>query len=151
MLINYWNCHWCHVFRYMWNDGHYLLWQHITQVFHQDVENGLKLMPKLTFDHIKLNSFSSMHVNLAAQILSASMATVLREFSTPDTVGTALLFWLFKCTKYSWTSEEEKTFPSTIYINGWSPIRLAGRWISWLSLAVERKYTQPTREFHSKC
>ncbi|XP_015776465.1 PREDICTED: uncharacterized protein LOC107354492 [Acropora digitifera] len=47
--------------RYMWNDGHYLLWQHITQVFHQDVENGLKLMPKLTFDHIKLNSFSSMH------------------------------------------------------------------------------------------
>ena len=73
----------------MWNDGHYLLWQHITQVFHQYVENGLKLMPKPTFDHIKLNSFSSMHVNLAAQVLSASMATVLREFSTPDTVGTA--------------------------------------------------------------
>ena len=38
---------------------------------------------------IKLNSFSSMHVNLAAQVLSASMAIVLREFSTPDTVGTA--------------------------------------------------------------
>lgn len=46
-------------------------------------------MPKLTFDHIKLNSFSSMHVNLAAQVLSASMTIVLREFSTPDTVGTA--------------------------------------------------------------
>ena len=30
-----------------------------------------------------------MHVNLAAQVLSASMANVLREFSTPDTVGTA--------------------------------------------------------------
>ena len=53
------------------------------------MENGLRLMPKLTFDHIKLNSFSSMHVTLAAQVLSASMAVVLREFSTPDTVGTA--------------------------------------------------------------
>ena len=73
----------------MWNDGHYLLWHYITEVLHQDVENGLRLMPKLTFDHLKLNSFSSMDVNLAAQVLSASMANVLREYSTPDSVGTA--------------------------------------------------------------
>ena len=29
----------------MWNDGNYVLWQHIVQLFYQDVENGLKLMP----------------------------------------------------------------------------------------------------------
>jgi len=75
----------------MWNGGHYLLWQHIVQLFYQDLENGLKLVPRLTFDHIKLTSYSTMRVNLAAQVLSASVAAVLKEFSTPDTAGTAKL------------------------------------------------------------
>ena len=34
--------------RYMWNNGMYLLWQHITQMFFQDIDSGLKLLPKLT-------------------------------------------------------------------------------------------------------
>lgn len=55
--------------RYMWNDRNYVLWQHIVQLFYQDVENGLKLMPRLTYDHIKLNSYSTMRESLAAQQL----------------------------------------------------------------------------------
>ena len=68
----------------MWNDGNYALWQHIVQLFYQDVENGLKSMPRLTYDHIKLNSYSTMCVNLAAQILSATVAAVMKSFGPPD-------------------------------------------------------------------
>ena len=75
----------------MWNNGLFILWQHIAQLFYQDVENGLKLLPKLTYDHINVTSFSAMRVNLAAQVLSASVAAVLRSFSPPDTAGTAQL------------------------------------------------------------
>lgn len=81
--------------RYMWNDGHYLLWQHITQIFYQDAENGLKLLPRITYEHVKLNSYSSMRVSLAAQVLSASMAAVLRSFGPPGTAGTAKLCEMF--------------------------------------------------------
>lgn len=38
--------------RYMWNNGLFILWQHISQLFYQDVESGLKLLPKITYDHI---------------------------------------------------------------------------------------------------
>lgn len=77
--------------RYMWNDGMYLLWQHIAQLFYQDIDNGLKLLPKLTYEHINLNSYSVMRVNLAAQVLSASVASVLQSFGQPESHGTAKL------------------------------------------------------------
>ena len=77
--------------RYMWNDGHHILWQHITQMFFQDLDNGLKLLPKLTSEHINLNSYSVMRVNLAAQVLSASMAAVLETFGPPEAAATAKL------------------------------------------------------------
>ena len=38
----------------MWDGGHYVLWQHIVQMFYQDLESGLKLLPRITADHIKL-------------------------------------------------------------------------------------------------
>ena len=77
--------------RYMWNDGQHILWQHITQMFYQDLDNGLKLLPKLTSEHINLNSYSVMRVNLAAQVLSASMAAVLETFGPPEAAATAKL------------------------------------------------------------
>lgn len=77
--------------RYMWNDGHYILWQHFIQLFHQDLDNGLKLLPRLTYDHIKLSAYSTMRVNLAVQILSASVANVLKSFGPPDTIATSKL------------------------------------------------------------
>jgi len=96
----------------MWNGGHYLLWQHIVQLFYQDLENGLKLVPRLTFDHIKLTSYSTMRVNLAAQVLSASVAAVLKEFSAPDTAGTAKLCEMvdsfFDCLNVRSTQEHQR-------------------------------------------
>ena len=36
--------------RYMWNDGSFVLWSHITDLFYEDHNHGLHLLPKLTFD-----------------------------------------------------------------------------------------------------
>ena len=77
--------------RYMWNDGLYVLWQHIAEMFYQDADNGLKLLPKLTFEHVNLTAYSVMRVNLAAQVLSASVASVLKAFGPPEAEGTAKL------------------------------------------------------------
>lgn len=75
----------------MWNDGLFILWQHITHLFYQDMENGLKLLPRLTFEHINITSFSAMRVNLAAQVLSSSVAAVMKTYSPHDTAATAKL------------------------------------------------------------
>ena len=77
--------------RYMWDSGHYILWQHITDIFFQDVDNGLKLLPRLTYKHINLNAYSLMRVNLATQVLSASVPSVLKAFGPPEAAGTARL------------------------------------------------------------
>lgn len=60
--------------RYMWNDSD-IIWNHLTRLV--DDELALKLLPKLSTEHVKLNSYSSMRVRLATQILSDSVGKVL--------------------------------------------------------------------------
>ena len=73
----------------MWNNGLYIMWTHIAQMFYNDADNGLKLLPKITSDHINLTPYSVMRVNLAAQVLSASMAAVLKRFGPPEAAVTS--------------------------------------------------------------
>jgi len=98
--------------RYMWNDGQYVLWQHITALFYQDVDNGLKLLPRLTYEHVNLNAYSVMRVNLAAQVLSASVASVIKAFGPPDAAATAKLCEMvdnvFDCLNVRSTKEHER-------------------------------------------
>ena len=70
----------------MWN---YILWQHITEIFYRDIDSGLKLLPKLTYKHVNLDAYSVMRMNLAAQVLSASVAAVLKSFGQPKATATA--------------------------------------------------------------
>ena len=77
--------------RYMWNNGLYVLWQHITSMVYEDFDSGLKLLPRLTYEHVNLTAYSVMRVNLAAQVLSSTVATVLRSFGPPEAAGTAKL------------------------------------------------------------
>ena len=65
----------------MWNNGKYIVWRHISDLYHSDLESGLKLLPRLTNDHVKLTTYSKMKVRLAVQVLSYSVAAVLRKFS----------------------------------------------------------------------
>ena len=60
----------------MWN-GKELIWNYIAQLYHSDMEQALHQLPKLTPDHINLNSFSKM--NLDVQLLSKTVALALRR------------------------------------------------------------------------
>ena len=98
--------------RYMWNDGQYLLWQHITEIFYHDVDNGLKLLPRLSYEHVNLTPYSVMRVNLAAQVLSTSFAAVLKTFGPPETAATAKLCKMvdgfFDCLNVRNTTEHQR-------------------------------------------
>ena len=74
--------------RYMWNNGFFILWSHISRIYNQGLESGLKLVEKLSSDHIKLTSYSVMRVNLAAQVLSEQVGNVLNNFFPEDAQGT---------------------------------------------------------------
>ena len=50
--------------RYMWNNGQYLIFRHIADLFYSDQEYGLHTLPKLTMDHIVLTPYSKMKVTL---------------------------------------------------------------------------------------
>ena len=72
----------------MWNNGTYLLWSHICDLYHTDQVNGGKTVPKLSADHIKLNPYSRMTVSYAAQVLSETVSVNLKLFSD-EAHGTA--------------------------------------------------------------
>ena len=78
-----------HGTRTMWNNGRYVLWQYIVQMFRKDQENSLKLLPRITSDHVRLTSYSVIKVNLAAEVLSSTMAAVLTKFGAPEASATA--------------------------------------------------------------
>ena len=51
----------------MWNNQKY-------KIIYDEVENGLKVDTKLSYEHIQLIHYSVMNVRLAAQTLSATTA-----------------------------------------------------------------------------
>ena len=74
---------------FMWNDGQIIVWNHISEIFNEDRECGLHLLPKLTYEHTKLTPYSVMDVRLAAQVLSSSVGNILAEYGPPEAAGTA--------------------------------------------------------------
>ena len=76
--------------RFMWNNGFYILWNHIYEVFLDDRNNHLHLLEKLSYEHMKLSSYSVMSVKLAAQVLSSTVSTVLQNHAPPYAHGTAV-------------------------------------------------------------
>ena len=75
--------------RYMWNNDNYLIWRHICDLYNMDLETGLKLVPKLSNEHIHLSSYSKMKVKLAVQVLSDTVASVLENVCRPECSWTA--------------------------------------------------------------
>ena len=56
-------------------DGKPVKWQHIEDFYNLDKDGGgIRLAPKLTANHIDIKPFAAMRVNLAAQVLSHSVA-----------------------------------------------------------------------------
>ena len=75
--------------RLMRNDGNYLLFRDIANVFYSDQELALHSVPKLTLDHVVLTSCSKMKVKLASQVSSKSVAIALEESCDEEVLGTA--------------------------------------------------------------
>ena len=51
-------------------NGRYISWSHLTRLYNRDtaVGEGIRMVPKLKFEHISLTSFSKMRVDLVAQV-----------------------------------------------------------------------------------
>ena len=49
------------------------MWKHVAQFYYADVDSGLRLIPKITYEHINLTRYSCMNVKLADQVLSSTM------------------------------------------------------------------------------
>ena len=67
----------------------FLLWSHIAHLYYEDLEGGLKVINKLTSDHMNLISYAVMRVNLAAQALidpvgNAQIDLVLKKLKEQD-------------------------------------------------------------------
>ncbi len=95
--------------RLMWNDGNYVLFHHIANLFYSDQELALHSLPKLTLDHIVLTSYSKMKVKLATQVFSKSVAIALEESGDEEVLGTAkfcrMMNDFFDCTNVRSTTE----------------------------------------------
>ena len=76
--------------RYMWNDGKHILWSHLSRIYYEELSvGGCKTLPKLTLNHIQLNSYSVMTVKFAAQVLSTTVSKVLSRFGGQESSETA--------------------------------------------------------------
>ena len=74
---------------------------HLIRIVNDELHVGLKTS-RLTHDHVQLTPYPVMNVNMAAQVLSNSVANILRTYYPPETHGTAMLcdlmdqFWYKK-------------------------------------------------------
>ena len=73
--------------QYMWNDEKYLIPQHVASMYFTDAKSPLKVLPKITYDHISLTPYLVMRVDLAAKILSSTMASVLTHHGRNELSG----------------------------------------------------------------
>ena len=135
--------------RLMWNDGQHILWSHICDIFKEDQGCGLHLLPKLTEDHIQLNSYSVMNVKLAVQVLSSTVAQVLNNFGSKETAATAtfcgMMDQFFDCTNVRNTKEGgRKLKPFLQPYSSQDDIRFS--WLKDVFLGYLKKWKQSVDE-----
>jgi hypothetical protein len=82
--------------RRLWKDGKDISWMHVVRLFEEHCEQSLYTpCPKLTRAHIDLTPFSCMKVNLAAQILSGTVANALEEYYGEEVSETVQFIRIF--------------------------------------------------------
>ena len=90
-----------------------MIWRHIKDLFQEDLDLGLKLLPHIKSGHIYLNSYSVMRVKLAAQVLSETTSAALTGSGPQEAKETAnfcLQFdKFFDCFNVKFTKQHIKT------------------------------------------
>jgi hypothetical protein len=79
--------------RKMKYDRQDISWKHLVYLYERDVgvnrgAPGLRLLPKIKHDHVHLNSFLRMRGDLAAQVLSSSVANAFDFIGQQQMAGT---------------------------------------------------------------
>ncbi|KAI8771576.1 Transposable element P transposase [Biomphalaria glabrata] len=74
--------------RLLWNNGNHIVWSHIVDLYNRDITSDL-FRTHLTSDHINLTSHSIMNVQLAAQVLSKTVGSVMQAYGSKDSQETA--------------------------------------------------------------
>ena len=80
--------------RSLWNNGKEMIWYQIYKIVSDEMNNGFKLILKLTLEHVQLNPYSIMKVHLATQVLSESVSNILINYY-PDAVHATAKFCKF--------------------------------------------------------
>ena len=60
-----------------------ILWHHISDIFYEDRECCLHILPKLSNEHIKLTHYSKMNLRPVAQVVSSAVK-VLLAYGPPE-------------------------------------------------------------------
>eukprot|EP00731_Ephydatia_muelleri_P010173 Em0005g759a len=81
-------------------NGQDISWQHLVDLYkaHRGPDCatlGLSILPKLKWEHIELNSYSKMRVDLAAQVLSTTVAEAFAYENSPHTKETERFVRIF--------------------------------------------------------
>ena len=69
--------------RQLWNGGD-ISWKYVVKLFEEHCTGAFRLCPKLTEQHVHLTAFANMKVNLAAQVMSNTVANALRHVFGDD-------------------------------------------------------------------
>ena len=70
----------------------FLLWNRIAEIFYEDQECELHILPKLCIEHIKLTPYFIMNVKLAVQVLSTTVCKVLLKYGPLKAAGPAKFY-----------------------------------------------------------
>ena len=124
----------------------HIMWKHIAQFYYADVDSGLRLIPKITYEQIYLTRYSCMNVELAVQVLSSTMGNILLEFGPSDAAETAklctFLYQFVVCTNVQNT--QEYVHKRKHSLKPYEPVDderlMAKRGIFKLLLRLKRKY-----------
>ena len=74
------------------NNGQQFVRDNFIHLVNDEVNSGLKLIPKLTLEHVvHLTPYFVMNVSFVVQVLSSTVAYVLRNYYGKETHGTAEL------------------------------------------------------------
>ena len=72
----------------LWKSGQDISWMHVVDLFKEHCNGVYRLCPKLTKQHVNLTSYGYMKVNLAAQVLSTTVANALELVYKENTLET---------------------------------------------------------------
>ncbi|VDH96810.1 Hypothetical predicted protein [Mytilus galloprovincialis] len=93
---NFENSGWNNKTRNLMLNGKPIKWSQIVTLVEGDIHGmGLRLLPRISYEHLHLTPTLRMRVKLAVQILSSSVANALQLKGNPETESTQLFIRMF--------------------------------------------------------